>query len=160
MNWEAVSAVGQIIGAFPVVLSLVYLAIQVRQNSNMARVESRLRLVASFREFSNALKGKDVTAFGRGLQCYPDLPIAESVTFGGHMWDAQHFFQCALALYEPETLDEEAYSRYESIIAAMFATPGGHRFWQEVKPFLAGRQAQALMLESPGVNCPISARHS
>lgn len=75
MNWEAIGAVGEIIGAMAVVLSLIYLAIQVRQNSNMARAESRLRVVASYREFSNALKGKDPTAFGRGLQCYPDLPV-------------------------------------------------------------------------------------
>ncbi len=43
MNWEAIGAVGEIVGALAVVLSLIYLAIQVRQNSNMARAESRLR---------------------------------------------------------------------------------------------------------------------
>lgn len=144
MNWEAIGAVGEIIGAMAVVLSLIYLAIQVRQNSNMARAESQLRLLANFREFSNALKGKDPTAFGRGLQCYPDLPVAEDGTFRGHLWDALHFFQCALALYESGTLDEEAYAGFESTIAAMLATPGGRRFWQEAKHFLVRRQVQAL----------------
>ena len=154
MNWEAIGAIGEIVGAMAVVLSLIYLAIQVRQNSNMARAESQLRLLANFREFSNALKGKDPTAFGRGLQCYPDLPVDEDGTFRGHMWDAMHFFQSALALYESGTLDEEAYARYESFIAAMFATPGGHRFWQEAKHFLPGRQVQALDARITGGQLP------
>ena len=33
INWEAVSAVGQIIGAIAVVISVVYLAVQVRSNA-------------------------------------------------------------------------------------------------------------------------------
>ena len=71
MNWEAIGAVGEIAGATAVVLSLIYLAIQGRQNSNMARAESRLRLVDTWREFSNSLESGDVYAFGRGLQHYP-----------------------------------------------------------------------------------------
>ena len=35
MNWDAISAVGEIIGAVAVVISLVYLAVQIRQNSKI-----------------------------------------------------------------------------------------------------------------------------
>ncbi len=83
-------------------------------------------------------------AFGRGLQHYPELPPAEISTFRGHLYDALHFFQCALALREAQTLDEENYSRYATVIAALFATPGGCRFWQEAKILYAGLIAQAL----------------
>ena len=34
MNWEAIGALGEVVGAIAVVLTLAYLAIQVRQNSN------------------------------------------------------------------------------------------------------------------------------
>ena len=34
MNWEAMGAIGEVVGAIAVVLTLAYLAIQVRQNSN------------------------------------------------------------------------------------------------------------------------------
>ena len=33
MNWEAVSALGQIIGALAVLITLIYLAIQLKQNT-------------------------------------------------------------------------------------------------------------------------------
>ena len=35
MNWEALSAIGELVGAGAVVISLIYLAIQIRQNSKI-----------------------------------------------------------------------------------------------------------------------------
>ncbi len=37
MNWDAISAIGEIIGAAAVVVSLVYLAVQVRQNTKASK---------------------------------------------------------------------------------------------------------------------------
>ena len=37
MNWEAIGAIGEIVGATAVVVSLVYLASQVRQNSRIVK---------------------------------------------------------------------------------------------------------------------------
>ena len=33
MNWEAISAIGQIVGALAVLITLIYLAIQLKQNT-------------------------------------------------------------------------------------------------------------------------------
>ncbi len=33
MNWEAIGAIGEIIGAFGVIVTLIYLALQIKQNS-------------------------------------------------------------------------------------------------------------------------------
>jgi hypothetical protein len=40
VNWEAVSAIGQVIGALAVVLSLIYLASEVRSNARATRLAS------------------------------------------------------------------------------------------------------------------------
>ena len=39
MNWEAIGAVGEILGAIAVLLSLAYLAVQIRQNTASVRPE-------------------------------------------------------------------------------------------------------------------------
>ncbi|PCI77449.1 MAG: hypothetical protein COB20_08040 [SAR86 cluster bacterium] len=44
MNWEAIGAVGEILGAIAVVLSLAYLAIQIRQSNRLAVREARTSL--------------------------------------------------------------------------------------------------------------------
>ena len=42
MNWEAAGAIGEIIGALAVFLTLIYLALQIRQNTKAVRA-SRAR---------------------------------------------------------------------------------------------------------------------
>jgi hypothetical protein len=41
MNWEAIGAVGEILGAIAVFCSLLYLALQIRSSNNIARIEGR-----------------------------------------------------------------------------------------------------------------------
>ena len=41
MNWEAIGAIGEIVGAVAVVLSLVYLAAQIRQNTKQVEEQCR-----------------------------------------------------------------------------------------------------------------------
>jgi hypothetical protein len=41
MNWEAIGAIGELFGALAVVLTLIYLATQVRQNTLAMRVAAK-----------------------------------------------------------------------------------------------------------------------
>jgi hypothetical protein len=41
MNWDAIGAIGEIAGAIAVVLSLMYLATQIRQNTKVAQSNTR-----------------------------------------------------------------------------------------------------------------------
>ena len=40
MNWDAIGAVGELVGAIAVVITLVYLAIQIRQNTKTVRAST------------------------------------------------------------------------------------------------------------------------
>ncbi len=55
MNWEAVSAISEIIGAIAVVVSLVYLAIQVRASSKATRASVYMGLHDSQAQYSYLL---------------------------------------------------------------------------------------------------------
>ncbi len=43
MNWEAIGAVGEVVGALAVVLTLAYLAVQIRQNTNLSKADALQR---------------------------------------------------------------------------------------------------------------------
>ena len=45
MNWDAIGAIGEILGALAVVLTLGYLAIQVKQNTHSMKVAAKLERV-------------------------------------------------------------------------------------------------------------------
>ena len=51
VNWEAVSAIGQVVGAVAVVISLIYLANEVRGNSRATRLESMRSLSDAINQF-------------------------------------------------------------------------------------------------------------
>ena len=50
MNWDAVGAIGETIGALAVVMSLAYLAIQIRIQNTEARLASVHEILVGFRE--------------------------------------------------------------------------------------------------------------
>ena len=62
MDWDAVSAVGELVGAAAVVISLVYLATQVRQSTAVARSSMRHSVTQSVMVGGKMLAESDVIA--------------------------------------------------------------------------------------------------
>ena len=52
VNWEAVSALGQVVGAFAMVLTLVYLVAQVRQNTSGVKLGATAGEIAAIQEWN------------------------------------------------------------------------------------------------------------
>ena len=55
MNWDAIGAIGEILGALAVVLSLGYLAIQVKQNTHSMKVAAKLEIDKQFTLYTDLL---------------------------------------------------------------------------------------------------------
>lgn len=55
MNWEAVSAIGQVVGAIAVVVSIAYLAIQIRANTRAVRGQAGFEAAHSWAETNEIL---------------------------------------------------------------------------------------------------------
>ena len=56
MDWNAIGAIGEIIGALAVFLTLVYLALQIRQNTKSMDESKRLALAQTYQVRSDALQ--------------------------------------------------------------------------------------------------------
>ena len=55
MNWDAIGAIGEIIGAIAVVLSLIYLSVQVKKQSEESKIAGMHNIAVGFRELYIAL---------------------------------------------------------------------------------------------------------
>ena len=63
MNWEAIGAIGEIIGAVAVVVTLAYLAIQIRNNTQIARSATRQAIAeTAMTHGTNLVADKDLMA--------------------------------------------------------------------------------------------------
>jgi len=62
MNWEAIGAIGEVVGAFGVILTLGYLAIQIRQNTRSLKSASYQSAINSMSEVAgSAYNDEDVS---------------------------------------------------------------------------------------------------
>jgi hypothetical protein len=60
VNWEATGAAGEVLGAIAVLVTLIYLATQVRQSNNLARFNATTEIINQFNDESYAACAKDV----------------------------------------------------------------------------------------------------
>jgi hypothetical protein len=91
LNWEAIGAIGEIVGAFAVVATLFYLAQQVRHSTRMARAEMTKDLFLASR---TAIM--DVAAHDRLADIWADIrPFEDDAAARRHT-----FYQSFFRLYE------------------------------------------------------------
>jgi hypothetical protein len=55
MNWNAIGAVGEIVGALAVVFTLIYLARQISQNTGVSSAEQNRAVMESYADFNNVI---------------------------------------------------------------------------------------------------------
>jgi hypothetical protein len=127
VNWEAISAIGQIVGALAVVISLIYLAREIRSNARAARVASMDTLVGWLRE----LEHPDLSElYYRGVHDFESLKGAELVRFGVLL---NQLFHIVDELYYQQLegdLDPRVWREVEVPMREINAYPGVQAWWR------------------------------
>lgn len=131
MNWEAAGALGEIVGAFAVVISLVYLAIQVRQNTTAIAAQAAHDALAAVREFNQHLMVNPSMAriFRIGQEDPSALTETELEQFVHIVFT---FFKTAEAVHAQAmkgTLDPDAWQAWERVFMTWGKSPGFAAYW-------------------------------
>lgn len=130
MNWEAIGAVGEIVGALAVVITLVYLAAQMRQNNDLLRSESRQTLVSNDITSLQAGMGlSDVFArFVSESELSTEDQLRMSFMFALDLRNREfEYFQ-----YKNGLLDEETWLAYRHVILINHSSKLGKMWWDKV----------------------------
>ena len=90
MNWEAISAIGQIVGALAVVISLIYLAREIRSNARSARLASVDTLNRWLGELVEHPHLSEL--YYRGIHDFESLKGADLVRFSSLMGQLFHIY--------------------------------------------------------------------
>jgi hypothetical protein len=141
---EALGNLGDFIGGIGVVATLIYLAIQIRQNTTAVRTASRQAIVDGMRDHNRLSLEPGADSFLRSVDEFPNVSPDEHRYYTTRMTDLLLFFQGAHALHEAGTLEDETYEPYLDFVAASLATPGGARFWLQIKAIWTPRMVAAL----------------
>ena len=129
MNWEAIGAIGQMVGAIAVVISLIYLTREIRRNARLARQSSvdTLNVVAG----QLAQHPHLAELFDRGIRDLRSLEGADRVSFEALMLQWFHIFAEMYSQHLEGHLDPRVWREVETPMRDLInARPGIQAWWR------------------------------
>lgn len=130
MNWDLIAAVSEVVGATAVVITLAYLAIQIRQSNDLLRSESRQALVTNdVTSLSANLEHADLFAkYVSGVELTEAEQLKMSFMFTLDLRNREfEYFQ-----YKNGLLDEETWLAYRHVIEINHSSELGKKWWDQV----------------------------
>lgn len=133
MNWDAVSAISEIVGAIAVVITLIYLSIQVRQSTKSIQSSTLQANTSVWSSMFCNLADKDIAAaYAVGMSGTPDIRPIQYTQFFLICRAMFVAFENQYYQFRQGTLDEATYLGYErSISTQLMAMPGFRVWWAQ-----------------------------
>ena len=131
MNWDAVGAIAEITGVFVVMISLVYVGIQIRQNTMQLRQDNLRETVRGVLD-TNWYFHRDNAAFDvfrDGCNSFEELSSKDKAHFHSIVVDLSFYLELTRGLHQAELIDSAALEINERFFLAILYTPGGKQWW-------------------------------
>ena len=120
VNWTAISTISELVGAVVVVVTLCYVAVQIRQNTNAILANSRQTLLDADLGLIS-----DFLAHAVHIEIFPDEVQLAPADERRMMWlliKALRIREFAWHQYKSGNLDEKSWQSYMAPVAGLFAT--------------------------------------
>jgi hypothetical protein len=146
MNWEAIGAMGDFMGAIVVIVSVVYLAAQIRQSNRHAEGSTELSWVHGLNEIWDRWTVEStMTAIRKGLKDFDALSKNEQAVFHMQVGALVNHCMAAEQLWQRRLIAFETREAAVDVLARILRTPGGRRYWE--LDMQASPEAPALIKE-------------
>jgi len=138
MNWEMLSAIGQLVAAIGVIPSLIYLAIQIREQNKERRRAGINVLTAQWGDLvRSAQESSDfAVAFLKGMRSFVDLDPVDKLRFSAFFTRFTRNSEAMFLYYRDGALDKALWGEVERTITDYFAYPGVKEWWATRKHWL------------------------
>ena len=156
MNWEAVGIISTLVASIATLITLFYLAIQVRESNKLARSSSLLAVLDGFtnNDISQSFQYPELLEVStRGYQSWDNLPRSEKSKFDGLMTQKLLHMQKILLYHNNGLIDDGNYIAWLAHTAGMMKTPGGEQWWQHARNIMAPDITTAVdqyLADNPG----------
>ena len=135
MTIQDLGSIGEFVAAIATVATLIYLAIQIRHNSEATRGASQQALIDTSFDTSFEL-GRNVEhlwILGAGMQDFESLTDRDKTTFAVVV---QRYFgnlEKGLRLREAGLIDQETLDSVGAGVLLVLRSPGGARWWESYR---------------------------
>jgi hypothetical protein len=142
VNWEAISAVGQLVGALAVVISLIYLAREVRSNARATRLAAMRSTLDAFNRLAEQIAEHSDLAevWNRGLDDYESLEGVDRTRFNSRMHQIFRNVEDAYHQHLEGHLDPRVWRGLEAVMREINSTPGVQAWWRSNSRLFGGEE--------------------
>ena len=136
MNWEAITAISELVAAIAVVISLIYIAVQVRSGASAFRTSIRDTSFHALMEFNYALSADESCAwiFQRCVSDWDSLEDRERVRALQLMFSFLKMFENMYLHYLDGLVEEEMWMSNKEILLAYATQPGCQKYLSQRMP--------------------------
>lgn len=151
MNWDAVGAIGEMVGAAAVVISVIYLAFQIKKQTQEARLLATRDLSQQSQNLLDIMIADPalITRYAKGAQAFDDLPGEE------RLWLAM-VFQRRFRVLEQWLLhstnshvEKVYFGSVEKMILEMLTFPGVRQWWAKNAYMFSDQLQDYIELKMP-----------
>ena len=128
---QSLANIGEIIGAVTVVLSLIYLAVQIRQSTQAQRTENYSRALDRLAAMQSSLSQDDEFSlmFSKGAVDTSKLTPRERIRFTWSLYEAFGAFEFMFHASKTDAIPEEVWRRWSYAVAWWLTFPGVQTWW-------------------------------
>lgn len=140
LNWEALSAIAGLLGAIGVIITLIYLSVQIKQNNNQQRGAATVAVYEYQRTLTEMLTS-NTELYKIALRGNEDLDSLSE-------WEKQQFalwclhetgmWEMCYKLYKQGALDEAIYFGKVKYWLQLHSSPGRRDWWNMHTAMLSG----------------------
>ena len=144
MDWEAIGAVGEILGAIGVIITLGYLASQIRQNTRATRSQS-VQSLAESGATMNAMIIEDsevAQIFATGMSNYQALPKEDRLRFRFLIGQWMLAYESVFVQHKMGAIDEYIFDSRMRNLELWLNTEGGLAAWDTAKEMYSQEYVQ------------------
>ena len=133
MNWDAIGAIGELIGAVAVVVTLLYVARQIHQANAQTQAQARYSFIEAYGEMNASISNNKAVAsiFRRGF-AGEELDQDERMQFFALTGQFLNTWSALFDLHKDGLLPENQWTMVRKDIITMISEPGGRAFWETV----------------------------
>ena len=152
MNWEAINAIAQLVSSIGVVISLLYLAVQVHRSTRIAKLAAQDAATTALREVTRPFaENADVEKIWRkGLEDLSVLSVDEKARFFHVAFQFLKAMETIHFHYIYGLMEEQVWRGWRNLYEHYLDSPGLNHYWQ-LRHYLFSDRFQEFVanLETP-----------
>ena len=130
MNWDAIGAIGEVLGALGVITTLVYLAVQIRQNTRAVQ-GATVNAIKEGQQYELHWSSEIAAAFTKAIESPDQMDSIEVWRLSEWLTAAFNARQNELIQYERGLLDPEIWEGSKIIVGVIMSLPWAKKWWNQ-----------------------------